>query len=162
MITSPSLAPSTIFLTSSPIQSGASVTSCPNNSPIRSAHGPRLNLSSGPSLGRPKCEHTVTMAPLPFKYSIVGMDDRIRVSSVIFFPSRGTFTSQRTRTFFPLRSDSDRSSMDFLASSSKVGDEAEKVRTPRAGADGANADTAGRAKRATQALMSFMVYCVGL
>jgi hypothetical protein len=47
-------APSTIFLTSSPMQSGARVTVCPRSSPMRSAQGARENLSSGPSLGRPK------------------------------------------------------------------------------------------------------------
>ena len=60
---------------------------------------------------------------------MVGIEERIRVSSVIVFPSRGTLTSQRTRTRFPLRSESARSSMDFLASSSKVG------RTPKVAAE---------------------------
>ncbi len=55
---------------------------------------------------------------------MVGMEERIRVSSVMVFPSRGTFTSQRTSTRFPLSS-SAMSSMDFLASSS-VG-----ARTPK-------------------------------
>lgn len=59
---------------------------------------------------------------------MVGMEERIRVSSVMVFPSRGTLTSQRTSTFFPLSSSSARSEMDFLASSS-VG--AEKLRTPK-------------------------------
>ncbi len=58
---------------------------------------------------------------------MVGMEERIRVSSVMVFPSRGTFTSQRTRTLFPLSSSSARSSIDFLASSSKAGAE----RTPK-------------------------------
>ena len=39
----------------------------------------------------------------------------MRVSSVIVLPSRGTFRSQRIRTFFPLSSSSARSEIDFLA-----------------------------------------------
>jgi hypothetical protein len=58
----------------------------------------------------------------------------------------------------PLSSASVRSSMDFFASSSKAKEEgAEKVRTPKAGAAGANAEAAGMARRATTALMSFIV-----
>ena len=88
---------------------------------------------------------------------MVGMEERIRVSSVIFLPSRGTFTSHRTRTFLPLRSDSLRSSMDFLASRAKSKEAgAVKVRTPKAGVVGAKAEAAGMAKRA-RALENFMV-----
>merc|ERR1740139_1712091 len=89
-------------------------------SDIRSAQGPSENLSSGPSLGRPKWEHTVTTAPFSTRYCIVGIDIRMRVSSVIVLPSSGTFTSHLTKTFLPLSSASERSPTDFLASSSKT------------------------------------------
>ncbi len=51
----------------------------------------------------------MTIAPALVRYSIVGMDERIRVSSVMVLPSKGTFRSQRTRTFLPLRSEAGRS-----------------------------------------------------
>ncbi len=70
----------------------------------RRATGARLNFSSGPFLGRPKCELRATRAPFSIKYLMVGILDLIRVSSVIVFPSRGTFKSQRTRTLFPFNS----------------------------------------------------------
>ena len=88
---------------------------------------------------------------------MVGMEDLIRVSSVIFLPSRGTLTSHLTRTFLPLRSASERSSMDFLASRAKSNwAGAEKVRTPKAGVLGTKAATAGMARRAATA-ENFMV-----
>ena len=59
---------------------------------------------------------TATRAPLLDKYSRVGIEARMRVSSVMVFPSRGTLTSQRMRIFLPLSSSSLRSEMDFLAS----------------------------------------------
>lgn len=56
----------------------------------------------------------MTIAPALAKYSIVGIDERIRVSSVIVLPSRGTLRSHRRRTFLPFRSVLGRSVMDFL------------------------------------------------
>jgi hypothetical protein len=46
---------------------------------------------------------TATRAPLPTRYLIVSTEARIRVSSVIFLPSRGTLRSQRIRTCEPRR-----------------------------------------------------------
>mmetsp|Transcript_66539 Transcript_66539/g.98620 ORF Transcript_66539/g.98620 Transcript_66539/m.98620 type:complete len:123 (+) Transcript_66539:1262-1630(+) len=54
------------------------------------------------------------MAPRSTRKLIVGMEDTMRVSSVIVVPSRGTFKSQRTRTFFPLYSSSLMSEIDFF------------------------------------------------
>ena len=82
---------------------------------MRGATGPSENLSSGPDLGRPRWEERRTLAPLSIRYFTVGTDARMRVSSEMVFPSRGTFRSQRTRTFLPLRSASVRSPTDFLA-----------------------------------------------
>ena len=65
---------------------GASLTSFLRSSPMRRAQGWRENLSSGPSLGRPRWEHTVTMAPLDTRYSMVGIERRMRVSSVMILP----------------------------------------------------------------------------
>uniref|UniRef100_J3MGP9 Uncharacterized protein n=1 Tax=Oryza brachyantha TaxID=4533 RepID=J3MGP9_ORYBR len=49
----------------------------------------------------------MTLAPFSIKYLMVGTDARMRVSSVIFWPSSsGTLRSARTNTFFPFRSDS--------------------------------------------------------
>lgn len=39
---------------------------------MRAATGASENLSSGPSFGRPKCEHIVTAAPFSSRYLIVG------------------------------------------------------------------------------------------
>merc|ERR1719261_438454 len=64
--------------------------------------GPSENLSSGPSLGRPKWDDTATRAPLSTRYLMVSTEARMRVSSVIVLPSRGTFRSQRIRTFLPI------------------------------------------------------------
>ena len=72
-------------------------------------------MSSGPSLGRPRCDDSSTFAPFSIRYLTVGTDARMRVSSVIVLPSSGTFRSQRTRTTLPFRSASERSPTDFLA-----------------------------------------------
>merc|ERR1719261_2135305 len=106
--------PLTIEVTSSPTQSGASFTSEPMYSVMRSAHGASENLSSGPDLGRPRCEQAATLAPASSRYFRVGTDARMRVSSVMVLPSSGTLRSQRTRTFLPLRSAAERSPTDFL------------------------------------------------
>jgi hypothetical protein len=47
---------------------------------------------------RPKWEETATRAPLSKRYLMVGTEALIRVSSVIFLPSKGTLRSQRMRT----------------------------------------------------------------
>ena len=62
----------------------------------------------------PKCDVNNTFAPLLIRYSMVGIDPLIRVSSVISAPFRGTFKSHRTKTLFPLSSSSDKSLTDFL------------------------------------------------
>merc|ERR1711903_127128 len=85
---------------------------------MRAATGPSENLSSGPSLGRPRCEHIATLAPLSRRYLTVGTDARMRVSSPMTPSLMGTLRSQRMRTFLPLRSASLKSATDFLASSS--------------------------------------------
>merc|ERR1719498_27523 len=103
---------STHAFTPSPMQSGAMATSLPRSSDSRGATGPRENLSSGPDLGRPRCDERSTLAPFSIRYLTVGTDARMRVSSVIVLPSSGTFRSQRTRTFLPLRSASVRSPTD--------------------------------------------------
>merc|ERR1712032_737582 len=97
------------------MQSGAIVTSVSSSSDRRGATGPSENLSSGPALGRPKCEERRTLAPFSIKYLTVGTEARMRVSSVIVLPLSGTLRSQRTSTFLPLRSASVRSPTDFLA-----------------------------------------------
>ena len=89
---------STHDFTPSPMQSGASLTSVPSSSDRRGATGPSENLSSGPSLGRPRWDESSTLAPFFFRYSMVGIDARMRVSSVMVLPSSGTFRSQRTST----------------------------------------------------------------
>merc|ERR1719478_1397980 len=90
-------------------------TSLPSSSDRRGATGPRENLSSGPSLGRPRWDESRTLAPLSIRYLTVGTDARIRVSSVMVLPSSGTLRSQRTRTFLPLSSAGERSATDFFA-----------------------------------------------
>lgn len=113
-MTSPSAILATSAATPSPMQSGAITTGLPSSSDMRTAHGARLNLSSGPSLGRPRCEERSTLAPLSIRYLIVGTDARMRVSSVIVLPSSGTLRSQRTSTRLPLSSASVRSPTDFF------------------------------------------------
>merc|ERR1719502_1149016 len=97
------------------MQSFAILHSFPRSSERRAAHGLREYLSSGPSFGRPRWDERSTFAPLSIRYFTVGTDARMRVSSVMVLPSSGTFKSQRTRTFLPLRSASARSPTDFLA-----------------------------------------------
>ena len=57
------------------------------------------------------------LAPCSVRYSIVGSEARMRVSSVILPPSRGTLKSTRTRTRLPLtsRSLTDCLGMSYLA-----------------------------------------------
>ncbi len=67
----------------------------------RAFEPPLLALSNPPTH---LSTHPLTLAPFFMRYSMVGTVARIRVSSVIFFPSRGTFRSTRTNTRLPLRS----------------------------------------------------------
>ena len=72
---------------------------------MRSATGAKL--SSGlncPSVGRPKCEVTITAAPASRHICTAGIDARIRVSSVMLPASSwGTLRSARIRTRFPFK-----------------------------------------------------------
>mmetsp|Transcript_14882 Transcript_14882/g.42202 ORF Transcript_14882/g.42202 Transcript_14882/m.42202 type:complete len:239 (-) Transcript_14882:105-821(-) len=117
MRTSPGCIAATMAFTSSvALQSGAQAIFFPISSPMRAATGFNENFSSGPFLGLPRWEHAMTLAPCAHKCSIVGMEEVIRVSSVIWRSEfRGTFRSQRTKTRLPRRSSSDRSSTDFFA-----------------------------------------------
>src|SRR5688572_31734857 len=62
---------------------------------------------SSPSVGRPRCEVTITAAPCLSACWMPGTEARMRVSSVIFPSSIGTFRSQRMKTRLPRRSTSD-------------------------------------------------------
>ena len=55
-------------------------------------------MSSGPPLGRPRCEEMPTRAPFSSRYLIVGIEARMRVSSVMVLPSSGTLRSHRMKT----------------------------------------------------------------
>merc|ERR1719486_1088939 len=84
----------------------------------RSKGAASFSTKAASSLGRPRCEHIATLAPLSRRYLTVGTDARMRVSSPMTPSLMGTLRSQRMRTFLPLRSASERSATDFLASSS--------------------------------------------
>ena len=75
-------------------------TTRPNNSLMRFAIG--ASESSGfnsPSVGRPRCEVTITAAPFSSANLIAGIEARMRVSSVMFPASScGTFKSARINT----------------------------------------------------------------
>ncbi len=90
--------PSTQFCTS--------FTSRPIKLDRRSATGARL--SPGlicPSIGRPKCDVTITAAPASRANCMAGTEARIRVSSVISPLSlKGTFKSERINTRLPFNS----------------------------------------------------------
>ena len=76
----------------------------PSNSLKRSATG--ASESSGlnsPSVGRPRCEVTITAAPTSRAMRIAGTLARMRVSSVMFPSSScGTLRSARMKTRLPL------------------------------------------------------------
>ena len=110
--TSPSCAASTAAWALSPTVSVAKVTSRPSSSPSRAATGASEYFASGAPLGRPRWAHTTTRAPASDRALIVGTEARIRPSSVIVLPSRGTLRSDRTRTRLPRRSPS--SEIDFI------------------------------------------------
>ena len=75
----------------------------PSNSLMRCATG--ANESSGlnsPSVGRPRCEVTITAAPAFSAISMHGIDARMRVSSVMRpVSSCGTLRSARMNTRWP-------------------------------------------------------------
>mmetsp|Transcript_25367 Transcript_25367/g.78092 ORF Transcript_25367/g.78092 Transcript_25367/m.78092 type:complete len:202 (+) Transcript_25367:568-1173(+) len=116
-MTSPSdMASTAAFTASVALQAGAHLMSLLISSVIHFAAGISENFSLDPFFGRPKCEQTVTLAPLLQRYSIVGMEAVMRVTSVISRSAfRGTLRSQRMSTFLPFKSDSLRSSTDFFA-----------------------------------------------
>mmetsp|Transcript_12527 Transcript_12527/g.43499 ORF Transcript_12527/g.43499 Transcript_12527/m.43499 type:complete len:370 (+) Transcript_12527:970-2079(+) len=102
--------------TVSPMQSSTFSTGQLSSSVRRAATGVRRNLSSGPDLGRPRWDDSITLAPFLVRYSMVGTAARMRVSSVMFrSASRGTLRSARSNTTLPLSSASERSPTDFLA-----------------------------------------------
>lgn len=82
----------------SPMQSSTLETLVPLSSSCRrGTTGLRRNLSSGPSLGRPRWDVSSTLAPLSTRYLRVGIAARMRVSSVILRSlSSGTLRSART------------------------------------------------------------------
>ena len=66
-------------------QSCFSATGLPNNSDRRCATGASVSSAlSSPSVGRPRCEVTITAAPALSAACMAGTDARIRVSSVIW------------------------------------------------------------------------------
>src|SRR4051794_28218129 len=83
-------------------------TGMPRSSPSRLATGASESSgSSVPSVGRPRCEVTMTAAPLSSACWIPGTEARMRVSSVMRPSSMGTLRSARMNTFLPRRSTSD-------------------------------------------------------
>ena len=70
----------------------------------RDRTGSTLKAGSGAPCGRPRWLQAVTVAPWALSHSIVGRAARIRSSSVMRSPSRGTLKSARSSTRLPLRS----------------------------------------------------------
>ena len=86
-------------------QSRISGTSRPSNSARRLATGAKVSASlHTPSLGRPRCEVTSTVAPFSRASFSVGNDAVMRCSEVILPASIGTLRSWRIRTRLLLRS----------------------------------------------------------
>jgi len=139
------------------MQSGAMTTSLPSSSERRGATGPSENLSSGPDLGRPRCDESSTFAPFSTRYLTVGTDARMRVSSVMVLPSSGTLRSQRTSTLLPFRSASDRSPTDFLAISMLHEREIERI----GAAPMVSASAPPKRARASVAVLATIVSAVG-
>src|SRR5690606_6606032 len=84
-----------------PTVSVAKATSRPRISPSRAATGASENAASGSPLGRPRWEQTTTRAPASASACSVGATARMRPSSVMVLPSRGTLRSARTSTRRP-------------------------------------------------------------
>src|SRR5699024_963979 len=81
----------------------AKTTCFSSNSPRRSATGASENSSLTSPLGRPRCATTAIRAPVSLSFLRVGSEARIRPSSVMTLPSKGTFRSARTKTRLPRR-----------------------------------------------------------
>ena len=85
------------------VQQACSGTSRPSSSPKRAATG--ASESCGwhcPSVGRPRCDVTITAAPASSAMRMHGSEARIRVSSVMRPASScGTFKSARINTRLP-------------------------------------------------------------
>ena len=80
-------------------------TSRPSSSPRRAATGLSENCSSyWPSVGRPRCESTITPAPLSRAIPMVGRAARMRLSLVIRPSFMGTLRSSRMTTVLPPQS----------------------------------------------------------
>src|SRR5699024_1933749 len=116
--TCPSARSAAAALAPAPMVSGARVTGAPSSSPRRSATGAREKAGSTVPFGRPRWAVTITFAPASVSRFSVGSAARMRPSSVMVVPSRGTLKSERTRTRLPRRSP--RSSMVFMCKSSLV------------------------------------------
>jgi uncharacterized protein with PQ loop repeat len=78
------------------------------------ATGARENFSSGPFLGLPKCEQSITFAPPSASLLIVGSAAWILLSLVILPSLIGTLKSHRTRTLRPFTFKSFTSFLDNL------------------------------------------------
>ena len=100
--TSPSFITATFRSVSSPATSVAKTTFRPRSSCSLTATGASENSFLNSPLGRPRCEHSMTLAPFFDRYSIVGRAAVILVSSLTFpFLSKGTLKSTRTRHLLP-------------------------------------------------------------
>ena len=106
-ITSPGLILFTASLTSLPTQSLSFLTSLPSSSFRRSRTGSSRIRSFASPLGLPRWLISITEPPLSRACFIVGMEDFIRVSSVIFkSASKGTLKSALMSIFLPFKSKS--------------------------------------------------------
>src|SRR5258708_6604514 len=101
--TPPSARSPAIFRTWGPTQSAAIITGRPRSSASRAPTGLRLSSGSGPLGGRPKWEARISRAPALIRWSRVGCEARIRVSSRMAPLAIGTLKSTRTKTRSPRR-----------------------------------------------------------
>ena len=86
-------------------QSRLSGTSWPSSSDSRLATGASDSFSSNcPSVGRPRCDTSISRAPLESAWRMPGSEARMRVSSVITPSCSGTLKSSRISTRLPARS----------------------------------------------------------
>jgi hypothetical protein len=97
-------------------QSRTSGTGLPSNSDIRVAMGASESSAfHSPSVGRPRCDVTITAAPRSSASRMAGTDARMRVSSVMLPASScGTLRSARMKTFLPRTSMSE-SRLNFIS-----------------------------------------------
>ncbi len=101
-ITSPSFSSAASFLASSPITSLDILTGLFKSSESLTATGASEYLGFTSPFGRPKWLISISFAPAPSRYCIVGSAPSIRLSSVILrFSSMGTLKSARMITLFP-------------------------------------------------------------